>query len=104
MTIAEALRELMYEQAAEEGRDPYDHHIWQGDPNLLQSAYMRARGRSAHTHPLNDMDAVMAAVRRSPLFERVGTIPAQSRTGMAKEVRYAAYKLVKEGARDSRAR
>ena len=101
MTIAEALRDLMFERAAEEGRDPYDHHIWQGDPDLLQSAYLRA-GRT-HTHPLNDMDAVMASVRRSPLFERVGTIPAHSRTGKVREVRYAAYKLVKKSARASEA-
>lgn len=100
MTIAEALRELLLERAVEEGRDPYDYYIWQGDPNLLQSAYLRARGRSAHTHPLNDMDAVMSAMRRSTLFERVGSIPAHSRTGMAKEVRYAAYKLVKGHCRD----
>lgn len=94
MTMAEALRDLMFERAKEGGHDPYDHLIWQGDPDLLQSAFIRAKGRQAHTHALNDMDAVMASVRRSPLFKRVGVIPAHSRTGMAKEVRYAAYSLV----------
>ncbi len=95
MTIADALRDLIFETATDEDRDPYDLSIWLGDPNLLQSAFMRARGESSHTHPLNDQDAVMSAVRRSPLFERVGTIPAHSRTGMAREVRYAVYKLIK---------
>lgn len=93
MTIAEALRDLLHERAVEQSRDPYQHYVWQGDPDLLQTAYFRARGRSAHTHPLNDMDAVMAAVRRSPLFERAGRIIAHSRVGMAREVPYTVYKL-----------
>lgn len=93
ITIAEALQDLIIERAEEEGRDPFDHYIWQGDPDLLQTAYILARGRSAHTHPLNNMDAVMAAVRRSPLFERSGSLMAHSRVGMSKEVRYVLYRL-----------
>ena len=93
ITIAEAVRDLIFERAKEEGRDPFNHYIWQGDPDFLQTAYIRARGLSNHSHPLNDMDAVMAAVRRSPLFERSGTLMAHSRVGQPKEVRYVLYRL-----------
>lgn len=93
MKIAEAVRELIIERAKETGQDVYKQHIWQGDPDFLQGAYLKA-GRT-HSHALNDTDAVMAAVRRSPLFERAGRLTGPPRTGAGEEVSYVAYKLVK---------
>lgn len=93
MNIAEALRELMIERANETGQDVYKRRIWQHDPDLLQSAYKKATGTKKNA--LNEMDAVMAAVRRSPLFERAGRLKGPPRTGVGEEVSYVAYKLVK---------
>lgn len=90
-TIAEAVKEAVLAYAAETEQDPHSIHIWQGNVDLLHDAYNRA-GRSAK-HPIKALDSVMAAVRRSDLFEKVGRIRCNTRLGAQREVLYAAYQL-----------
>lgn len=47
--------------------------VWYGDPDLVADIAERA-GHNPHSHPLNRSAAVIGALGKSPLFERVGVI------------------------------
>lgn len=87
--IAEVAAEVM----AEEGVTM----IWVGHFGMLDDIYDRAYGpgrdgtRTRTGHPLNKHEAVMAAVRRSPKFERSGFI--RSCYASARESRHPTFKL-----------
>lgn len=58
LSIAASLKTQMLEQKAD--------IAWAGDPDLLLSAYYKTNGKVVH--PLDCIQAVLAAARKSKLF------------------------------------
>lgn len=83
LSIASALRDQML--ATKESR------AWAGDPDLMLAAYEAAGGTVRH--PLDRIQAVIAAARRSKLFAQDGYIRACDSTGR-REVLHPVFKLV----------
>jgi hypothetical protein len=71
-TIAEALKAEMIKTAS--------INAWCGDPDLLLAAYEIAGG--SIKHPLDRIEAVIAAARRSNLFTQRGYIRASDSRGL----------------------
>lgn len=81
-TIAAALRAVMLERQIDVA--------WAGEPDLLLAAYERFAGRVVH--PLDRVQAVIAAARKSNLFVSDGFIRACDSSGR-REVLLPAFKL-----------
>jgi len=81
-TIAQSLKNLMLENGVDV--------VWSGDPDLCIDAYLQAGGKVMH--PLNKIRAVIAAARRSELFEQDGYIRACDCNG-TREILHPAFKL-----------
>lgn len=81
-TIAEHLRDEMLAQGISQ--------VWDGDPDVCISAYLRYGGKVEH--PLDRIKAVLDAARRSPLFERAGYILACDTSGR-REIRHPVFRL-----------
>lgn len=82
VTIAEALKSEMLKENTTVA--------WAGEPDLLLSAYSLAGGRV--THPLDRIEAVIAAARRSKLFVKDGYIRACDSSGR-REILHPCFKL-----------
>lgn len=81
-TIAAALRAQMLATG--------ETIAWAGDPDLMLSAYEAAGG--SIEHPLDRIQAVIAAARRSKLFVQHGYIRACDSSGR-REILHPAFKL-----------
>lgn len=64
--------------------------IWAGEPELCLKAYRRTPGTIEH--PLNQIAAVISAVRKSPLFEHFAYIRAIDLAGR-REVPHPVFRL-----------
>ncbi len=82
LSIAAALRARMLAE-----RTP---RAWAGDPDLLLSAYEAAGG--SLVHPIDRIQAVIAAARRSRFFVQRGYIRACDRTGQ-REILHPVFEL-----------
>ncbi|MFM0416035.1 hypothetical protein [Paraburkholderia aromaticivorans] len=82
LSIATALRELMLELEADVA--------WAGEPDLLLAAYEKFGGRVGH--PLDRIQAVIGAARKSSLFVQDGYVRACDSSGK-REVLLPAFKL-----------
>lgn len=85
-TIAAALRAQMLAKG--------ETIAWAGDPDLMLSAYEAAGG--SIEHPLDRIQAVIAAARRSRLFVQHGYIRACDSSGR-REILHPAFKLAADG-------
>lgn len=83
VSIAAALKKKMLETK--------ETRAWAGDPDLLLSAYGLSGG--SVEHPLDRIQAVITAARRSKLFEQRGYIRACDSAGR-REVLHPVFKLV----------
>lgn len=84
-TLAEHLKQVMLEENID--------HVWAGDPDPLIEAYLRSGGKVYH--PLNRIQATLAAARRSKLFVHDGYIRACDSSG-TREILHPVFALKKE--------
>lgn len=82
LTIAQALRQEMLRTGAK--------LAWVGEPDLLLEAYKLSGGRIEH--PMSQVAAVLAAVRRSKLFVPAGFIRACDSAGR-REILHPCFRL-----------